>query len=60
MDEALIFGSYVSIWDINKNEKVKIGIGTWRNLLVVPIYGPFGVENYVIVSIKVVNEDYEQ
>jgi hypothetical protein len=60
MDEGLIFGSSISIWDIDKNEKVKIGTGTCIILSIVPIYGPYGVENYIVVLIKVVNEDYEQ
>jgi hypothetical protein len=39
---------------------VKIGTGTCIILSIVPIYGPYGVENYIVVLIKVVNEDYEQ
>jgi len=60
MDEGFIFGSFVSIWDMNKNETMRIGIGMCRGLLVVPIYGPCGMENYIVVLIEVVNEDSEQ
>jgi hypothetical protein len=28
MDEGFIFGSFVNFWDMNENEKVRIGIGT--------------------------------
>jgi len=35
-----MFSSFINIWDVHENEKVKIGIGTCRDLLVVPIYGP--------------------
>jgi hypothetical protein len=33
MDEGFIFGSYVSIWDMDKNERVRINIGTCTNPL---------------------------
>jgi hypothetical protein len=46
--------------DIDKNERVKIGIGTCRNLSIILIYGPCGMENYIVVLIKAVNEAYEQ
>jgi hypothetical protein len=60
MDEGIIFGSSISIWEADKNEKVNIGIEMCRDPLVVPIYGPYGVENYIVVLIEVVNEDCEQ
>jgi hypothetical protein len=56
MDEGFIFGSFVSIWDANKNETMRIGIRMCRDLLVVPIYGPCDI----VVLIEVVNEDSEQ
>jgi hypothetical protein len=59
MDEKFIFGSSSSIWDADKNERVKIGIGTCRNSSGVLIYGACGVENCIVVLIKAVNEDYE-
>ncbi len=31
-----------------------------RNPLIVPIYGPYGMDNCIMVSIEVMNEDYEQ
>jgi hypothetical protein len=60
MDEGFIFGSFISIWDIGKDERVRIGIGTCKDLLIVPIYGPCGMENCIVVIIEVVNEDCEQ
>jgi hypothetical protein len=59
MDEGYIFGSLVSIWDANDNERVKINIETCNNPLVVPIYGPYEMENCLMVLIEVANEDYE-
>lgn len=59
MDKGFIFGSFVNIWDINKNERVNIGIITCKDPLVVLVYGPYGVENCIMVLIEVVNEDYE-
>jgi hypothetical protein len=37
MDERFIFGSYVSIWEMDDNERVEIGIGTCKVLSVIPI-----------------------
>ncbi len=54
-----MFGSFICIWDVDKNERVKIGIGMCKDLLIVPIYGPCGVENYIVVLIEFVNDDYE-
>ncbi len=39
---------------------MKIGIETWRDLSIVPIHGPCGVENFIMVLIEIVNEDCEQ
>jgi hypothetical protein len=60
MDEGFIFGSFLTIWDMDKTERVKIGFVTCRDLLVVPIYGPCGVENCIVVLIEDVNEDCEE
>jgi hypothetical protein len=60
MDEGLIFGSFVNLWDTDENGKVRIGIGTCRDLSIVLIYGPFGLEKCTIVLIEPVNEDYGQ
>jgi hypothetical protein len=60
MDEGFIFGSSINIWDANENEKVKINIKMCTNLLVVHIYGPYGVENYIMVLMESMNEDCEQ
>jgi hypothetical protein len=60
MDEGFIFGSFINIWDVDENERVRIGIGTCRNPSVVLIYGPYGVENCIMVLIEATNEDYEQ
>lgn len=60
MDEGFIFGRSHTIWDVDDNENVNIGIGTCRDLLVVPIYGPYGVDNCIVVLIEVMNEDREQ
>jgi hypothetical protein len=60
MDVGFIFGSSVSIWDMDENEKVKIGIKMCRDLSIVPIYGPCGMENCIMVLIKFVNEECEQ
>jgi hypothetical protein len=54
MDEGFIFGSFINIWDVDENERVRIGIGTCRNPSVVLIYGPYGVENCIMVLIEVV------
>ncbi len=40
MDEGFIFGSSHTIWDVDENENVNIGIGTCRDLLVVTILDP--------------------
>jgi len=37
MDEGFIFGNSFTIWDADKNIKVKIGFGTCKNSSVVPI-----------------------
>jgi hypothetical protein len=60
MDEGFVFGSFDGIWDVDENEKVNINIGTSKDPSVVPIYGPYGVENYIVVLIEALNEDYEQ
>jgi len=60
MDEGFIFGSSVSIWDTNENERVRINIGTCRDSSIVSIYEPCGVENCIVVLIEAVNEVYEQ
>ncbi len=39
---------------------MKIGIRTWRDLSIVPIHGPCGVDNCIIVLIEIVNENCEQ
>jgi len=59
MDEGFMLGSSISIWDMDKNERVKIGIKTCRDPLVIPVYGPCGVENCIVVLIEFVNDDYE-
>jgi hypothetical protein len=55
-----MFGNFVSIWDTHENERVKIGIKTCRDLSIVPIHGPCGMENCIIVLIEIVNENCEQ
>jgi hypothetical protein len=57
MDEG--FGSSDSIWDVDENEKVNINIGTCRDPLVVHIYGPYGVDNCIVVLTKALTKDYE-
>jgi hypothetical protein len=44
MDVGFSFGSFVSIWDMDKNEKVKICIEMCRYPSIVSIYGPCGME----------------
>jgi hypothetical protein len=60
MDEGFIFGSSVNLWDVDENERLRIGIGMCRDSSVVPLYGTYGVENCIVVLIEVVNEDCEQ
>jgi hypothetical protein len=60
MDEGFIFGSSVNLWDVDENERLRIGIGTCRDLSVVPLYGPYGAKNCIVVLIEAVNEDCEQ
>jgi hypothetical protein len=60
MDEGFIFGSSISIWDVDENERVKIGIGFCRDSSIVPIYEPCGVENCIVVLMESMNEDCEQ
>jgi hypothetical protein len=60
MDEGFIFGNLLTIWDTNENERVKIGFVTYRYLSIVPIYGPCGMENCIMVLIEDVNEDCEE
>ncbi len=55
-----MFSSFVSIWDSHKNERVRIGVKTCRELSIVFIYGPCGVENCIVVLIEIVHEDCEQ
>jgi hypothetical protein len=57
MDEGFIFGSSINIWDVDNNETMRISIRMCRNLLVIPIYGPCRVENYIVVLIEAMNED---
>jgi hypothetical protein len=45
---------------MDENEKVEIGFVTCRDLLVVLIYGPCGVDNCIVVLIQDVNEDCEE
>jgi hypothetical protein len=56
MDEGFIFSSSISIWNMDENETVRIGIGMSRNLSIVPIDGPSKMENYIMVLIEVVYE----
>jgi len=37
MDDGFIFGSYISLWDVDENERVTIGIGMCRDQLVVDL-----------------------
>jgi hypothetical protein len=60
MDEGFILRSFITIWDANNNEKVKIGFETSRDQLIVLIYGPCGVENCIVVLIEGLNEKCEQ
>ncbi len=55
----LTLGSSVSIWHVDENERVRIGIIMCSNLSIVPIYGPCGVEDCIMVLIEDVNEDCE-
>jgi hypothetical protein len=59
MDERFIFGSSISIWNVDKNERVNIGIRMCRDSSIVPIYEPCGVENCIVVLMESMNEDYE-
>jgi len=59
MEEGFICGCSFTIWDADDNEKVKIGFGTCKDPLVVLIYGPYGVENCVMVLIEDVNDECE-
>jgi hypothetical protein len=59
MDEGFMFGSFLSIWDVDVNERVKIGIRMCIDSSIVPIYGPCSVENCIVVLIEFVNDDYE-
>jgi hypothetical protein len=59
MVKGFVFDSSVSIWDTHKNERVRIGVRTCRDLLIVLRYGPCGVENCIMVLIETVHEGYE-
>ncbi len=59
MEEECIFDCFFTIWDADDNENVKIGFGTYRDPLVVLIYGPYGVENFIVVLIEDVNDECE-
>jgi hypothetical protein len=59
MDERFIFGSFISIWDVDENEIVRIGVGMCKDPSIVHIYGPYGMENCIMVLIEAMNEDYE-
>jgi hypothetical protein len=60
MDEGFIFGSSISIWDMDENERVKIGIGMCKDSSIVLIYEACGMENYRVVLMESMNEDYDQ
>jgi hypothetical protein len=60
MNDKFIFGNSVNIWHPNENEKVRIGIGTCNNLLVIPIYGPCGVGNCIVVLIEIENCEHRK
>ncbi len=55
-----MFGSYVSIWDADENEKVNICIRMCKDSSIVPIDGPCGMEKCIMVLIEAMNEDCEQ
>jgi len=60
MVEGFMFSNSVSIWDARKNERVKIGVGMCKDLSIVLIYGPCGVDSCIMVLIGIVHEDCEQ
>jgi hypothetical protein len=51
MDEGFIFCSSINIWDVGKNERVRIGNRMCRDPSVVPTYGPYGMENCIVEAI---------
>jgi hypothetical protein len=53
------FGDTISIWDSNKDDKVQIGVGKWKEPSLVSMYGSNGVENYIFVTIIFVFESFE-
>jgi len=59
MDDEFMFSSFVNILHVDKNGKVRINIGTCNDLSIVLIYGPFRMENCLVVLIEVINEDCE-
>ncbi len=42
---------------MDENETVRISIKMCRDPLVIPIYGPCRVENYIVVLIEAMNKD---
>ncbi len=55
-----MFSNSINIWDVHKNERVRIGVRTCRDLSIVLIYKHCGVDNCIMVLIKNVHEDYGQ
>jgi hypothetical protein len=44
-------GDITSIWDLNKDGRVRIGVGQCKDQSLVSIYGISGVENCIVVTI---------
>ncbi len=49
----------VSIWDVNDNYRVQIGVGQFKDPSLVSIYEASGVENCIVVTIVFVVEVFE-
>lgn len=53
-------GDNVTIGDSNEDEKVHVGIRLCKDLLLVPINGSKGMENFIVVFVILVFKAYEQ
>ncbi len=55
-----MLGSSVILWDFCEIQKVKISFGTCKDPSQVPIYGPCGMENCIVILIETVFEAFEE
>jgi hypothetical protein len=60
MREELNVGNMVSICDSSEDGRVQIGVGQYKDPLLVSIYGVNGMETYIIITIIFMIEAFKQ